>query len=197
MNRRDVLKSAASAALLGQMTPAEAQHVHQQAAAAKPKPGAAYKPAALNAHEFKTLQHLADMIIPPEGSVPGGSGAGAPEFIDTLCSGNEKLKDIFTGGLAWIDAAMKRRTGKTFIDAPMEAHTALLDSIAYRKNMSTELGPGVHFFDWARRLVVDAWTTSPEGSKALGYMGNKGQTVFQVPAEAISWAIDHSPLKDA
>lgn len=160
MNRRDILRSAASAALLGRLTPAEAQHVHQHAAAAKPK-------------------------------------AGAPEFIDTLCSGNDKLKDIFTGGLAWIDAAMKRRTGKPCIDAPMDAHTGLLDSIAYRGNMSAELDPGIRFFDWARRLVVDAWTTSPEGVTALGYMGNKGQTVFQVPAEAITWALAHSPLKDA
>lgn len=197
MNRRNVIKSAAAAALLGQITPLEAQHVHQHAATAKKTAAGAYKPKALNAHEFKTLQHLADMIIPPEGAVPGGAGAGAAEFIDTLCSGNAQLAEIFTGGLAWIDAVTKRRTGKTFVDAPMDAHAELLDSIAYRKNATAETGPGVRFFDWCRRLVVDAWVTSPEGTKALGYVGNKGMTVFQVPREAIDWAISRSPLKDA
>ena len=197
MNRRNVLKSAAAAALLGQLTPAEAQHVHQAASTAKKTAAGAYKPKALTAHEFKTLQHLADMIIPPEGDVPGGAGAGAAEFIDTLCSGNAQLADIYTGGLAWIDSIMRRRTGKPFIEAPMEAHTALLDSIAYRRNETAELGPGVVFFDWCRRMVVDAWATSPEASKAIGYMGNKGMSVFQVPQEAITWAISRSPLKDA
>jgi hypothetical protein len=197
MNRRNAIKSAAAAALLGHLTPVEAQHVHHHAAATKKTAAGVYKPKALNAHEFKTLQHLADMIIPPEGNVPGGSGAGAPEFIDTLCSGNAKLADIFTGGIAWIDNVMRRRTGKTFVDAPMDAHTELLDAIAYRKNATAETGPGVFFFDWCRRLVVDGWTTSPEGTKALGYMGNKGMTVFQVPQASIDWAISRSPLRDA
>lgn len=197
MNRRNAIKSAAAAALVGTMSPLEAQHVHNQVATAKKTASGAYKPKALTAHEFKTLQHLADMIIPPEGGVPGGAGAGAAEFIDTLCAGNAKLADIYTGGIAWLDNAMRKRTGKTFIDAPMEAHTALLDVVAYRKNDSPENGPGIRFFDWCRRMVVDAWTTSPEGSKALGYMGNKGMTVYQVPQAAIDWAISHSPLKDA
>lgn len=184
--RRSVLRSAAAAALAGALTPAEAQHVHEHAQAAKPKAGGPYKPKLFTAREFKALAHLADMIIPPEGAVPGGAGAGAPEFIDLLCANNEELAAIFTGGLAWFDAAAKR----------YESHEQLLDLIAYRKNDSPELGPGIRFFDWARKLVVDAWTTSPEGVKALGYLGNKGQTVYQVPRESLEYALSRSPLKD-
>jgi hypothetical protein len=181
-----VLRSAAAAALAGALTPLEAQHVHEHAQAAKPKAGGPYKPKLFNASEYKSLTHLADMIIPPEGAVPGGAGAGAPEFIDLLCANNEELAAIFTGGLAWFQAAAKRH----------ESHEQLLDLIAYRKNDSPELGPGIRFFDWVRRLVVDAWTTSPEGVKALGYLGNKGQTVYQVPRESLKYALSRSPFKD-
>lgn len=195
MHRRDILRSAAAAALLGRMTPADAQHVHQQAATSR-RAGGAYKPKLFNAHEFKTLQHLADMIIPPENGEPGGAGAGAAEFIDTLASANERLAGIFFGGLAWLDRSMERRAGNKFVDASMEQHSELLDLIAYRKNQSAELGPGIAFFDWCRRMVVDAYFTSPAGIEALGYKGNKGMAVFQVPVEALNYALGRSPFKD-
>lgn len=194
MHRRSLLQSAAAAALAGSLTPLEAQHVHQAAESAK-KTAGAYKPKLFNDHEWKTLTHLADMILPPEGNVPGGGGAGAPAFIDLLASGNERLKEIWLGGLAWLDAAMVRHCGKKFVDAPHEQHIVLLDKIAYRKNDGPEYGPGIRFFDWARRMVVDAWVTSPEGTKALGYAGNKGMQEFQVPAEALNYALLRSPFR--
>lgn len=194
MHRRSILKSAAAAAVAGALTPLDAQHVHEHASASTRKAGGVYKPQLFNAHEYKTVQHLADMIIPPEGAVPGGAGAGAPEFIDLLAANNPRLREIWLGGLAWLDAAMMRQAGKRLIDAPHEEHVKLLDLIAYRKNDGPAYGPGIQFFDWARRMVVDAWVTSPEGSKALGYAGNKGMQTFQVPAEALAYALKRSPF---
>jgi hypothetical protein len=193
MHRRTLLRSAAASLLTGTLTPAEAQHVHQQAASAKPA-AEPYKPRLFNEHEYKTVAHLADMIIPPEGNVPGGAGAGAPQFIDLLASVNPTLRDIWLGGLAWLDAAMRNQCGKNFVDAAHEEHIKLLDQIAYVRNDSPYLGPGIRFFDWARRMVVDAWTTSPAGAAALGYLGNKGMQEFQVPAEALAWALKRSPF---
>jgi hypothetical protein len=126
--------------------------------------------------------------------VPGGAAAGAPEFIDLLAANSERMKEIWLGGLQWLDAAMRKQAGRNFVDAPHEEHLKLLDRIAYRKNDGPEYGPGIVFFDWARRMVVDAWTTSPEGSKALGYAGNKGMQTFQVPAEALTYALKRSPF---
>lgn len=194
MNRRTMLRSAAAAMAAGTLTPLDAQHVHEHAAAAK-KAGGVYKPRLFNAREFKTVAHLADMIIPPENGVPGGAGAGAAEFIDLLASSNERLKEIWLGGLQWLDAAMRKQAGKNFLDAPHEEHFKLLDKIAYRKNDGPEYGPGIRFFDWARRMVVDAWVTSPEGTKALGFQGNKGMPLFQVPAEALTYALKRSPFE--
>lgn len=196
MNRRSLLKSAASACVAGSLSPLEAQHVHHQAAAAKPAAGA-YQPKLFTPHEWKTVQVLADLIIPPEGSVPGGAGAGAPEFIDLLAANNARLKEIWQGGLAWLDAAMRKQAGVSFALASAAEQRKLLDLIAYRKNDSPETGPGIRFFDWARRMVVDAWTTSPTGVQVLGYQGNKGMREFEIPAEALDYALRRSPFRQA
>jgi hypothetical protein len=192
--RRNLLASAAAAAFAGTLSPLEAQHVHQQAAAAA-KPGVPYKPLLFNDHDFKTVAHLADMIIPPEGAVPGGAGAGAPAYIDLLAAHNDELRHIWLGGLAWLDATMTGQCGKTFVDAPHEEHEKLLNQIAYRKNTTLALAPGIAFFSWARRMVVDAWVTSDAGTKALGYVGNVGMAEFVVPQPCIDYALARSPFK--
>jgi hypothetical protein len=101
---------------------------------------------------------------------------------------------IYTGGIAWLDHAMERRYTTDFLSAAPEHQTAMLDLIAYRKNESPELGPGIKFFDWARKMVVDAYYTSPIGIKDLGYMGNTAVSKFEVPQEAIDYALKRSPV---
>lgn len=195
INRRDILRSAAIATTLGQLTPAFAQHVHQQAGDAKQANAGLYQPLVFNAHDYQTVARLADLIIPPEGSDPGGAAAGAPEFIDLLCSGAGRLAQTWLAGLAWLDSASRTRFQTAFLDATPEQQIALLNLIAYRKNETPELAPGTRFFDWARRMVVDAYFTSPAGVKAIGFQGNVGMQTFQVPVEALTYALQRSPFK--
>jgi len=56
------------------------------------------------------------------------------------------------------------------------------------------MAPGIHFFAWARNLVLDAYYTSPAGIKDLGYMGNTAVSEFHVPAEALEYALKRSPF---
>jgi hypothetical protein len=70
----------------------------------------------------------------------------------------------------------------------------MLDIIAYSKNASGGNATGVRFFDRMRRLTADAFYTSPIGVKDVGYVGNKGMTVFQIPASAIDYAVKRSGL---
>ena len=193
INRRDLLRSIAlSATALGGLSLEAAQAVHGIAAAEK---GAgAYKPKAFNAHEFRTLQKLADYIIPADDRSPGALEAGAAEFIDLLASQNPELAAIYTGGIAWLDRSMERLYSANFLTAKPEQQTAMLDLIAYRKNEARPLGPGIRFFDWARRMVVDAYYTSPIGVKEAGYMGNTSVAKFEVPQEAIDYALKRSPV---
>ena len=185
-SRRDLLRTIAAAALVGPLTAQQAQHVHEETA--KEATAAAYTPKALTAHEFETLKSLCELIV------PGASQGGAAEFVDLLASQNPRMAAIYTGGIAWLDRAMEREAAATFLDAPAQQKTVLLDKIAYTARSTPELAPGVRFFAWARRITVDAYYTSAAGIKELTYLGNKGMSEFRVPAEAIDYAVKRSGL---
>jgi gluconate 2-dehydrogenase gamma chain len=193
VTRRDLLQRIALSITAGQLSLEAAQHVHGIAADEKAAHGV-YKTKALNAHEYKTLEKLADYIVPPDGAVGGATAAGAPEWIDLMASQNPQLLAIYTGGIAWLDHAIERRGAASFVDATPEQQIALLDLIAYRKNESAELGPGIKFFEWARKMVVDAYYTSAIGIKDIGYMGNTALSKFEVPQVAIDYALKRSPV---
>jgi len=190
VSRRAILRDAAMAVTAGTLTPLMGQQVHGIAGAA---PDA---PRCLTEHEFRTLHLLSGLILPAEKDSPGAMEVGAAAWIDLMCSQNPELAAIFTGGLAWLDEQMRHRGQTDFLSAPDAEEIALLDIIAWRRNDSPEFGPGIRFFTWARRLVVDAWCTSPAGTKSLGYLGNTGVAEFVVPAASLDWAISHSQSSD-
>ncbi len=194
-SRRDLLRNIGLSVTLGLTLDAqEAGHVHQMAAAEKQTAGGVYKPKVFNAHEWATLRRLCDLIIPADEHSKGALDAGAPEFIDLLASHNDEISALYTGGLAWLDAAMRKRNDATFVEAKPEQQTALLDLIAYRKNASPDLSAGIKFFEWARKMTADAYYTSKIGIEDLGYMGNKAVAKFEVPAEALEYALKRSGL---
>jgi len=197
-SRRDLLRhigaSISLAAMGADVLPAqEAQHVHQ--AVTQEKAAGPYKPKALTAHEYATLRKLADLIIPADEHSKGALEAGAADFIDFLCAASDEMRDIYTGGLGWLDEQMRHRyDGKDFLAAAPDQQTAMLDIIAWRKNASPELNPGIDFFMWARRMVADGYYTSPIGMKDLGYMGNSAMSQFSVPKEALDYVLKRSPF---
>jgi hypothetical protein len=188
ISRRDVLTKIAAAAMVGPVGLEAAQHVHEAAAAAATTAGGVYKPKALTQHEFDTLKTLCEIIV------PNASKGGAAEFVDILSSQNPDMLAIYTGGLAWLDEAMKHRYHVDFLTATAQQKTEMLDRIAYRKNRTPELAPGITFFNWARRMTVDAYYTSAAGIKEVGFMGNRAIKEFKVPQEAIDYAIKRSPF---
>jgi hypothetical protein len=188
ISRRGAIARIAAAAMAGPVGAEAAQHVHEAAAAAATTAGGLYKPKALTPHEFDTLKTLCEIIV------PGASKGGAAEFIDLLSSQNPEMLAIYTGGLLWLDDEMKKQYHADFLAASAEQKTAMLDQIAYRRNRTPELAPGIKFFDWARRMTVDAYYTSAAGMKEVGYMGNRAIKEFKVPQEAIDYAVKRSPL---
>ncbi|MCC6860517.1 MAG: gluconate 2-dehydrogenase subunit 3 family protein [Bryobacterales bacterium] len=175
--------------------PLNAQHAHHaHQAVRQEKAKGPYRPRFFTPQEYRTLAKLADLIIPADEHSPGAVEAGAPEFIDFLASNSPELAAVFTGGLAWLDGETKRRYSAAFVDAKPGDQAALLDLIAYRRNDTPELGPGIEFFEWARKLTVDAFYTSPEGIKDLGFQGNGAMAEFSVPREAVEYALKRSGL---
>lgn len=187
--------AAAGGASAWSLTAQDAQHVHQALADDRAAQQGTYQPKALTRHEYATLDRLSGLILPADEHSPGAVEAGAAAFIDFLCAASDEMLAIYTGGIAWLDDTMRRRTdGQDFLHAPAGQQTALLDLIAWRKNRSPELNSGIHFFTWARRMVADAYYTSPIGFKELGYMGNQAMSHFSVPEEAVDYVMKRSPL---
>ena len=192
ITRRDVLRRLGLTLMAtGVLDRVSAQEVHQMTAAAR---AGDYTPTAMSAHAYRTLERLTDLIIPVENGKPGAAAAGAAAWIDMLASENPQLKDIYANGLAWLDEAMKKRGAADFVSAPVPDQTALLDLIAYRRNASPELDPGIQFFTMARRMTVDAFYTSEIGIADIDYQGNRPQATYQAPTEAIAYALKRSGL---
>jgi gluconate 2-dehydrogenase gamma chain len=185
--RRELLQGIAAAAFVGPMSATAAQTVHHAVAQEAANSGV-YRPKLLTPHEFSTLQTLCELIV------PGASKGHAAEFIDLLCSQNPDMAYIYTGGIAWLDHTMQRTVNATFLAARPDDRTALLDQIAYRRNATPELAAGIRFFEWVRRMTVDAYYTSAAGIAELGYMGNKASGEFKVPQEAIDYALKGSGI---
>jgi Gluconate 2-dehydrogenase subunit 3 len=195
ISRRDALRRLGLALMAtGVVDRVAAQEVHKMAGDARAAAGGAYSPKALSPHDYKTLERLTDLIIPVENGAPGALAAGCAAWIDTMASENAELKGIYTKGLAWVDSAMVQRGAKDFASAPASTQTELLDSIAYRRNQTAELAPGLEFFAWARRMTVDAFYTSEIGIKDIDYRGNTPQTTYAAPTEAIAYALKKSGL---
>jgi hypothetical protein len=198
VSRRDLLRNIGisltlTTAGLGVVSAQDAAHVHHAVAGEKASAQGEYRPKCFTPHEYATLRRLSELIMPAGEASASAIEAGAPEFIDLLASNNSELAHIYTGGMAWLDQAAGRRHGSTFVEANPEQQTALLDLIAYRKNDSPELGPGIEFFVWVRNMVVDAYFTSKIGMDYLGFMGNTAVSHFSVPQEAVDYALKRSP----
>jgi len=192
VSRRHLLRITLTTFGVSVVSAEAAQHVHN--AVNDVKKTAPYKPKCFTAAEYKTLQRLADLIVPADAKSKGALDAGAPEFIDFLSSQCKELAEIYTGGFAWLDHEMTKRYAASFVAAMPEQQTAMLDLIAYRKNESPELGPGIRFFTWVRNMTVDAFYTSKIGMDDLGFMGNGAMSEFSVPVAAIEYAVKRSGL---
>ncbi len=195
ISRRNLLRGLSISALAsgaGLVTLEAEQQAHDAVSEEKKAAGGEYVPKAFNAHEYQTLQRLSDLIIPVDEHSPGALAAGAADWIDFMASNSPELREIFTGGMAWVDHEMQRRYGADFLGAKPEQQAAMLDLIGVQKNAAPENAAGIHFFGWARNLVLDAYYTSPIGIKELGYMGNTAVSEFHVPEEALEYAIKRS-----
>jgi hypothetical protein len=190
ITRRDVLRRLGLTLMAtGVLDRVSAQEVHQMTAAAR---AGDYTPTAMSAHAYRTLERLTDLISRVAMGTAGAGAAAAAAWIDMLASENPQLKDIYANGLAWLDEAMKKRGAADFVSAPVPDQTALLDLIAYRRNASPELDPGIQFFTMARRMTVDAFYTSEIGIADIDYQGNRPQATYPAPTEAIAYALKRS-----
>jgi len=195
ISRRDALRRLALAmTATGLIERVAAEEVHGMTSQAAATAGGTYAPRTFTAAQYRTLERLADLIIPVENGAPGALAAGAPAWIDMISSENDELKASYAKGFAWLDEVMKTRGASDFTSAPAAEQTSLLDLIAYRRNASPELTPGIEFFALVRRMTVDAFYTSEIGIRDIDYRGNSPTAAYPSPTESIAYALKRSPV---
>lgn len=178
VSRRDALKLMGTVPLIGALdwsapgierATRMVQRLHEEGAAA------AYAPKFFNAHEWRTVRLLSDMIIPKDERSGSATDAKAPEFIDFMlmdAETSESSRVSMRGGLAWLDNEMQHRFGKDFLSASDAQRRAVLDDIAYPRKAKPEYSAGVSWFNRFRSNVGSAFFSSAMGWQDLRYMGN-------------------------
>ena len=165
MNRRDLLKvmGAAPAALvpLGKVP------------AATPGP-LQYQPKVFNAHDWKTLRVLSDLIIPADERSGSATQAEVPEVIDDWLNVHGKASATeLIGGMRWLDLQCNRSYGRDLVDCTVEQQKQMLDRIAYPAKAAEEDSQSVAFFNHLRDLVVGSFYSSKIGIRDIAYVGNR------------------------
>jgi len=140
-------------------------------------------PRVLTPEEKRTVTVLGDIIVPADEFGPAASAVGVPDFIDEWVSApyEQQQKDgkMIREGLAWIDGEAKKRFGKGYADSAAADQTALLDDIV--KEGTDAHKKGFNFYKNFRDKVTGGYYSTPEGWKAIGYIGNTPMVEFPGP----------------
>jgi hypothetical protein len=165
VNRRDLLKAVGAA-------PAALIPLGQVSAAAPATQ--AYAPKLFNAHDWKTLCVLSDLIMPADERSGGATQAQVPEVIDDWMNvrGRSEATEII-GGMRWLDMQCNRLYDHDLIDCTVDQQHEILDRIAYPEKAAPEDSQAVVFFNRLRDLVVGSFYSSKIGIKDIAYVGNR------------------------
>ena len=106
--------------------------------------------------------------------------AGAPEFIDFLCSENEDYQLHIGGGLNWLDNACRDRYEPLFWSPrlPRKSKSSILLPTGRTPRADPSLAQGIAFFARLRQMTCDAFYTSKIGIEDLQYIGNTALAEF-------------------
>jgi hypothetical protein len=131
--------------------------------AQKKAAAAIYKPEFLDAHQLKTLEVLAEAIV------PGSTGAKVAPFLDQLIAvESQQNQRAFLGALGAFDMAAITKHGKAWkLLAAAEQDAFLKEASA--EGSSSRLRPA---FQNLKTWISGAYYSSEPGMRELGWTGN-------------------------
>jgi hypothetical protein len=148
-----------------------------------------YKPLFFSPPHYRMVEHLAEMIIPEDGS-PGAKQAGVAEFIDFMVANRVPVstsRDIrsisdaiaagdeahsrFLAGLDWMNARSHSEFQQDFMDCTPDQQNSLLEEIAYKAKFTPTTESGRAFFQMMRDYTVVGFYTTKIGLESIGYPG--------------------------
>ena len=134
--------------------------------------GLQYQPKVFNAHEWRTVRVLVDIVIPRDERSGSATDANVPEFMDVFMESRQNMQNWMRTGLTWLDEECTKRFTKQFVDCDEAQRKAVLDDIAYPRRAKAEMQNGVRFFNNFRNFTASGFWSSKMGVDDLQYMGN-------------------------
>jgi hypothetical protein len=148
------------------------------------KPGDVW-PLTFTESQRRTTRALCDVIIPADETSPSASAVGVPEFMDEWISApypdQAKDRPLLLDGLRWIEEESQRRHQTAFADLSAAQQTVICETFADAAKAKAIHAKAAAFFKRFRDLAFGAWCTTPEGMKAIGYVGNAPSGTFDGP----------------
>ncbi len=171
--RRDVVRVLSMAAVAAQFPGFQRwAFAGQHEAAAPVAAGAAeYSPLFFTPAEYRTVEHLAELIIPKDGTGAGAREAGVSEFIDFMAASDPQIQYPLRYGLVWLDAHSLGLHAKTFAAIDEQHQTEILRHLAYKEHHRAGEEDGQAFFHLLRSYTVMGYYTSRVGLEQLDYPG--------------------------
>lgn len=152
------------------------------------KPGSLW-PLTFTSEQRKTASALADVILPKDEYGPAASQVGVIGLLDEWISApypaQQADRPVILEGLAWLDSESVRRFQKPFADVPTEQQHAICDDICDTHTTKPALKKASGFFNRFRWLSAAAYYGTPEGWKAIGYVGNVPLPKFDGPPQEV------------
>jgi len=144
-----------------------------------------FKPQFFSDHEYRTVQVLADIIIPRDERSGSATDAGVPEFMDFIMIDRPSMQAQMRGGLRWLDNESVDRFGVRFVEATDAQRIAIVEDVAWPARARPEMSHGVSFFNYFRDLTAGGFWSSKIGVEDIGYMGNVPTRWDGCPPEAL------------
>lgn len=134
---------------------------------------------AFTPEELALLDEIADTIIPAT-NTPGAKAAKVGAFMAMTAHDcyDDASYASFRGGLAKVDAASRKKNGKTFTKAGAAERTALLNELDAEQRQhegKKERGEATHYFRLMKDLTILGYFSSEIGcTKTLRYIETPG-----------------------
>jgi len=141
-------------------------------------PKALYWPKTLTSEQLTLVAVISDVIVPREGAIPSATQVKVPDVIDEWVSAPYERQQAdrieILNLLAWFDDESARRFNRLFVDISAAQQLKIIDDIAFKKaKLGDEFIHAANAFARLRQLVLAAFFCSPEGTKDIGYLGNR------------------------
>lgn len=146
-------------------------------------------PLTLSSSQRATVTALADAILPADDHGPAASALRVPDFIDEWVSApypkQKNDRETILDGLKWIDQESTRRYQKTFSELVANQQSAICDNLCIQNHKDANLKKAASFFRSFTSLCMGAYFGTPEGWRAIGYVGNLPSATFDGPPQAV------------